>query len=61
MGDWDDSGDDWEAEVDLGALDSKLGAGPAKSAWDDEDELEIEAPEVATPSAALYGVDGDGG
>jgi len=49
MGDWDD--DDWEAEVDLGALDSKLGG--AKEAWDDEeDEVEVVVPEVAQPSAA---------
>lgn len=50
MGDWDD--DDWEAEVDLGALDSKLGGG-AKAAWDDEeDEVEVQVAEVAKPSSA---------
>lgn len=50
MSDWDDDDNDWEAEVDLGALDSKLGS---KSAWDDEeDEVEIAAPEISAPSAA---------
>jgi hypothetical protein len=50
MGDWDDE-DNWEADVNLDALDSKLGAKSAKSAWDDEeDEVVIAAPEVAKPS-----------
>jgi hypothetical protein len=47
----DDISEDWELEVDLGALDSKINT--HKTARDEEeDELQIATPEVATPSAA---------
>ena len=49
MGDWDDE-DEWEADAALGALDSKLGA--TKTAWEEEDEVEVSIPEVAKPAEA---------
>jgi len=50
MGDWDEE-EDWDAGDALDKLDSKLGV-TSKSAWDEEDEVEVIVPEVAKPSEA---------